>query len=207
MKLKPLPDQPLRCLHLGDSYTIGEGVDPQLNWPCQLRESLQRAGCQINEARIIARTGWTTRNLLDAINSDPIDSHWDLVTLCIGVNNQYQSRPLAEFRKETVELIDLAKSLRSPGLGQLILLSIPDWSITPFPGDRDRQSIAREIDTFNETVMEIAEEESVSFLNWTPLSRRFADVEGAFVEDGLHPSAKQYAEWAEYLAKHLLSAD
>jgi lysophospholipase L1-like esterase len=207
MKLKPLPDQPLRCLHLGDSYTVGEGVDPQRNWPSLLRAVLEGVGCQINEARIIARTGWTTRNLLDALNSDPIDSNWDLVTLCIGVNNQYQGRPLEEFRKELGELIHLAKSLQSPRDGQLILLSIPDWSITPFAGDRDRKSIAQEIDTFNEAVREIAERENVPILNWTPLSRRYADIEDAFVEDGLHPSAKQYAGWAEYLAKHLLSAD
>jgi acyl-CoA thioesterase-1 len=207
MKLKPLPDQPLRYLHLGDSYTIGEGVDPDQNWPSQLRAVLEGVGYQIEETRIIARTGWTTRDLLNALGKDTLNTQWDLVTLCIGVNNQYQGRPMKEFRDEIVELIDVAKSLKSTRDGQLILLSIPDWSITPFAGDRDRKSIAQEIDTFNEAVREIAERENVPFLNWTPLSRRFADIVGAFVEDGLHPSPKQYAGWAEYLAKHLLSAD
>lgn len=198
-----LPDRPLRFLHLGDSYTIGEGIPKELSWPVQLKTILGSKDLDVKEQRVLAKTGWTTRDLLNALKAAEMQSSWDLITLCIGVNNQYQGRSLEEFGSEIAELIDQALLLLPDQNGHLMVLSIPDWSASPFARDRDRSSIGNEIGRFNKEVERIACIKHVSMVGWTELTQQFIDNDEAFAEDGLHPSGIQYAHWANYLVPYI----
>lgn len=173
------------------------------SWPRQLSTRLQTGGLKVVESRTIAETGWTTADLLCSVESKAYAQPYDLVTLCIGVNNQYRGRPIEEFRAELIKLIHFAKALVASDGGQLVLLSIPDWSITGFAQDRDTHRIATEIDQFNKAMQECANTRQLAFVDWTQRSRSFANSKGAFVEDDLHPSASQYAAWVDLLEKHL----
>lgn len=204
MKLKPLPRHELSFLHLGDSYTIGEGVPVPQSWPGQLQHMLEIKGWRFRDTQIVARTGWTTADLLSALDTEALSPGWDVVTLCIGVNNQYQNRDLQEFRRELTRLLKRAKAHASPNDGQVILLSIPDWSVSPFGAERDRSAIREAIDQFNDICYRMATTLDVAFIEWTSLTRLFVDEEKAFAEDGLHPSAIQYTEWATFLLQYLI---
>lgn len=199
MNLKPLPDQPLRLLHLGDSYTIGEGVNLLDNWPSQFTRLLQSAGYTVDASKVIARTGWTSADLLEALDEIILRPAWDFVTLCIGVNNQYQERCESEFRNDLGKLIEIGRSLLLEPDGQLCILSIPDWSVTPFAGERNRAKISSEIDSFNTVLRETALAAQLSFVDWTDLTRKLGKSAEAFTADGLHPGSRQYGDWARYL--------
>jgi lysophospholipase L1-like esterase len=204
MSRQPSPDQPLRLLHLGDSYTCAEGIDLKEGWPFQLRQLMEESGVQVAETHILAHTGWTSGELLTALRGASLKADWDWITLCIGVNNQYRGLDPASFRLELEQLVQEARLLlRQPPDG-LVLLSIPDWGVSPFAKDRDREAIAAEIDAFNAVVRTIALKTQVPFLDWTPLTRTFADQPSAFTSDDLHPSATQYAAWAEFIAESQL---
>jgi lysophospholipase L1-like esterase len=203
MKPVRLPDHPLNILHLGDSYTIGEGVDLEDGWPFQLHELMIASGFSIALAEIIARTAWTTTDLLEAMDNMDLQPEWDLITLCIGVNNQYQGLDQAAFGRELTQLVEMALALRASKSSCFILLSIPDWSVAPFAADRDPGAIVSAIDAFNSVVASVANQTSVPFIDWTPLTREATGQEDAFTDDGLHPSRKEYARWAAYLAKQI----
>ena len=198
-----LPDS-LRLLHLGDSYTCSEGMDPDLGWPALVAGTMRACGHDVAEQRIIARTGWTTGELLQAICEGDPGTGWDLVTLCIGVNNQYRGLPVESFGEELKELIDRARDAASGRWPGVHLLTIPDWGVAPFARNRDRQAIAGRIDAFTELIWAAGRKYVLPVHDLTTLSRRFGDRDDAFAPDGLHPSASQHQSWAEYLAGRIL---
>jgi lysophospholipase L1-like esterase len=190
---------PLRYLALGDSYTIGEGVDAAQRWPAQLARELRAGGVDIGEPRIIATTGWTTDELAAAIAAAQPLGHFDLVTLGIGVNDQYRGRSVAEYRAQLTSLLDTATALAGGHAERLMMLSIPDWGVTRFARDerRDAAAIGHEIDAFNEAARAMCEARRIAFVDITPASRDGGEAEAMLVHDGLHPSGAMYARWVD----------
>ena len=184
-------------LALGDSYTIGESVEEQLRWPVQLVERLREDNVNINDAEIIARTGWTTDELMRAVDAAEPGNEYDLVSLLIGVNNQYRGRDLSNFREELTELIDIAVRSADSVASRVIVLSIPDWGVMPFAEGRDRDEIAGEIDAFNDVVREECSYAGVKFYDITAISRKAANDPSLVAGDALHPSGKMYSMWVD----------
>ncbi len=197
-----------RMLNLGDSYTIGEAVPSAENFPHQLQMQLKKSGIEISTPEIIATTAWTTDELKNGINENPPSPPYDLVTLLIGVNNQYRGKSIDEFRKEFRELLDLAIKYANHRPAHVIVISIPDWGVMPFAEGRDRKKIAEEIDAFNKVNEEEATKSGCPYCNITSISRNATTDLSLAASDGLHPSAKQYGLWVEKifpLAKKILS--
>jgi lysophospholipase L1-like esterase len=209
----PLPPlRALRYLALGDSYTIGEGVAPADRWPMQLAHALRAEGVMLGDPKIIARTGWTTDELsaaLDAFDASQAAGHavaganakagtWDFASLLIGVNNQYRGRGVDEYRGEFAGLLQRASGYAGGRAGRVLVLSIPDWGVTPFAAreDRDAVQVAREIDACNAAARGVCESRGMAFVDVTPVSRRRGAEAAMLVDDGLHPSAAMYAQWA-----------
>lgn len=190
---------PLRYLALGDSYTIGEDVPAQARWPVQLAENLRRQGIAIGDPQIVAVTGWTTDELSAGMEQAALASGYDLVTLLIGVNNQYRGRPAQEYREQFRTLLLRAAALADRRPQRVVVVSIPDWGVTPFgyASGRDLQQIARELDLFNAIAREESNEIGAAFVNITGISREHA---GLVASDGLHPSGAQYALWTDAIA-------
>lgn len=187
----------IRYLALGDSYTIGESVEPGRTWPVQLRDRLQDRGVTVAEVVIIAQTGWTTDELSAGIDAAAPVGPFDLVSLLIGVNNQYRGRDAEEFRGEFTGLLERAIGFAGGDASRVLVVSIPDWGATPF-GARDArgpETIGAQIDEFNAVKREEAERAGVRFVDITPISRRAPDEASLVAADGLHPSAEMYAEW------------
>jgi lysophospholipase L1-like esterase len=186
----------VRYLALGDSYTIGEGASEHERWPVQLAATLHDHGTDVTDLRIIAKTGWTTEELLTAIDDSGVDGQWDLVTLLAGVNDQYRGHGAGRFAQAFPELLERALGFaKLPG--RLVVLSIPDWGVTPFAAERDRAAIGREIDSFNAVVSEQATRAGAAFVDITPLTRLPATDTALLVSDGLHPSGIMYRMWVE----------
>jgi lysophospholipase L1-like esterase len=186
----------LSFLALGDSYTIGEGVEEPARWPVQLAAALGERGTEIADPRIIARTGWTTGELLEAIEASGVTGPWDLVTLLAGVNDQYRGYGVDRYRESFSRLLDRALGFaKLPA--RLLVLSIPDWGITPFAEGRDRQAIGREIDMFNRIAGSLASGSGAAFVDITPSTRLAATRSDLLVSDGLHPSGGSYRLWVE----------
>jgi lysophospholipase L1-like esterase len=186
-----------RFLALGDSYTIGEGVAPEKRWPSQLVRILGARGSTVEEPDIIAQTGWTSDELERGISARDPRGPYSLVTLLIGVNDQYRGRQLAGFRLELGRLAARAVALAGDDPRRAILISIPDWGVTPFADGRDRDAIAISIDAFNAAVRTAAARAGAHFVDITPISRAHPR---AVVADGLHPDASVHAAWADALA-------
>jgi lysophospholipase L1-like esterase len=186
----------MRFLALGDSYTIGESVLEAERWPNQLAEMLRAEGWPV-EVTIVARTGWTTDELAAAIAQTALQGPYQLVSLLIGVNNQYRGRDAESYRLEFRQLLEQAITFAGENVGRVLVLSIPDWGVTPFAAGRDRAQIAQEIDTFNAINRTEAELKGVTYLDVTPLSRQATCDPELVADDGLHPSGKMYAAWAE----------
>lgn len=192
--------QPLRMLCLGDSYTIGEAVDENERFPNQAADLLRDRGFNFDTPRLIATTGWTTDELQKAIDDANITETYDAVTLLIGVNNQYRGRDLDNYKDEFSRLLQQSIKFAGNRADRVFVLSIPDWGVTPFAHDRDRNQIAKEIDTFNEANEILSKQAGVHYIDITPVSRN-AQVDNALVaSDGLHPSGKMYGIWAAMLA-------
>lgn len=189
----------LRYLALGDSYTIGEGVDAAQRWPVQLAAHLREGGVDLAPPRIIATTGWTTDELAAVIDAAQPLGTWDVVTLAIGVNDQYRGRTAASYREELGRLLDTATTLAAHRSGRVLMLSIPDWGVTRFArGEgRDPGEVAREIDAFNAIAREACEARRIAFVDITAASRDGGDADAMLVDDGLHPSGAMYARWVE----------
>ncbi len=188
-----------KILALGDSYTIGEAVSADERFIAQSIAALRLKGLQIEEARIIATTGWTTDELQKAINEANITDTFDAVTLLIGVNNQYRGRGIDEYRVEFVQLLLQAIQYAGGQSNRVFVLSIPDWGVTPFAEGRDRSQIAKEIDSFNVVNKEEAVRYNVHYVDITPESRKASTDLHLIASDKLHPSAAMYAVWAEKL--------
>jgi lysophospholipase L1-like esterase len=193
-------------LALGDSYTIGEGVAPGERWPEQLVRLLGDAGIAVAPPRIVATTGWTTDELGAAIGAAGFDpaAMFDLVSLLIGVNDQYRGRPLDTYRQEFVALLGRAVGFAAGRAGRVLVLSIPDWGVTPFAAGRDRAAIAREITAFNAAAREEAQRSGARWVDVTAISRE--PRAGWLAADGLHPSGAQYAAWAAAAADAAVAA-
>lgn len=188
----------LTMLSLGDSYTIGESVAEQSRWPVQLVEQLQKKNIRFAKPQIIATTGWTTDELKEAISKSDVKKQYDWVTLLIGVNNQYRGRDAEQFREEFRELLKYAIEKSGNRPKRVLVLSIPDWGVTPFAKGRDQKKIAGEIDLYNKVKQEESQRAGVNFVDITDISREAVDPAlGLIAEDGLHPSAKMYLRWVE----------
>jgi lysophospholipase L1-like esterase len=188
-------------LALGDSYTIGEGVSPEESWPFMLKARLAEEKIVVRDIRVIAKTGWTTGELIAGIDEEGPEGPYDLVTLLAGVNNQYRRLDLDEYRKELGQLIETAACFANGRYDRVMVISIPDWGITPFAGDRDRGTIASEIDEFNRAGREEAMKRNVTFIDITEDCRAFGQDESMLAADGLHPSGKMYAIWVDRIGK------
>jgi lysophospholipase L1-like esterase len=189
-------ETPRRYLALGDSYTIGESVDASERFPVQLARTLN-----LGEPEVIAKTGWTTDELNAAIDAANPQGPFDLVTLLIGVNNQYRGRSADEYRTQFVALLQRAIGFAGGDASKVIVVSIPDWGVTPFAEGRDRAKIAREIDQFNAINREEASRAGAKWVDITPVSRRSDPA--LVAADGLHPSGKQYTEWVTLIAPNV----
>ena len=197
-----------RYLALGDSYTIGERVDSAARWPVQLAALLRERGIAVAAPTIIARTGWTTDELSVALDRANPRGTFDLVSLLIGVNNQYRGRDVEEYRAQFRALLQRAVAFAGGDAGRVIVLSIPDWGVTPFAEkqQRDGARIASEIDRFNAVNREETERAAARYVDVTPISRAASADRTLIAEDGLHPSGKMYGEWARLALPPVLAA-
>ncbi|SEA11829.1 Lysophospholipase L1 [Flavobacterium gillisiae] len=193
---------PIQYLALGDSYTIGQSVCESCRFPVQLKQSLQNTN--VNNSftlKIIAQTGWTTTNLLSAINSQNLMPDYDLVTLLIGVNNQYQHKSFSIYEKEFPELVNKSIALAKGNKANLIVVSIPDYAFTPFgQGSRTSSSISLEIDAYNAFAKKYCEENSIRFINITDITRKGLTNKNLVAQDGLHPSEEAYRLFVERIS-------
>lgn len=187
-------------LALGDSYTIGEKVEPRDNFPNKTVLMLRDGLLNFENPVIIARTGWTTNELDAAILKADLEEHYDFVTLLIGVNNQYRERSVNNYISEFRSLLDRAIQFAGNDPSHVIVLSIPDWGATSFAEGRDRAKISKEIDEYNAANKKIALEKKVHYIDITPGTRESALQPGMMAEDGLHPSAREYEKWAGQVA-------
>jgi lysophospholipase L1-like esterase len=198
----PLP--PPRYLALGDSYTIGESVTDAERFPALLTARLQARGMTVGDTRIIARTGWTTDELDRAMDAAAPQGVYDLVTLLIGVNNQYRGRDADSYRPEFAKLLRRAIELAGHRPARVIVVSIPDWGVTPF--GRNHKEVGQQIDSFNAVNREEAERSGVRYVDVTPISREAERDSALVAEDGLHPSGKMYARWVDLILPQALAA-
>jgi len=185
----------MRYLALGDSYTIGESVAENERWPVQLAAQLRSAGVTLEQPIIIARTGWTTGDLLDALEREQPQGPFALVSLLIGVNNQYQGRNIDEYRTQFHTLLQKSLALVGGNPEHLIVLSIPDWGVTPFAAKRNQQEIGAAIDRFNLINREETQRAGATYIDITPISRQATNDSALIAADGLHPAGKMYKLW------------
>ena len=190
----------IRYLALGDSYTIGESVEAHERWPHQLAvliEGTPEFSGQRVDVSIIAKTGWTTQELWEGIQARQLEPPYELVSLLIGVNNQYRGYDLNEYREQFIFLLNKAIEYAGGDADRVIVLSIPDWGVTPFAEGRDRTQIAKDIDAFNAVNKEETELAGAHYVDITPISRGAVVDPTLIANDGLHPSGQMYAEWAQ----------
>jgi lysophospholipase L1-like esterase len=186
----------IKFLALGDSYTIGESVIANDRWPEQLIDSLSARGLDYIDTKIIAVTGWRTDNLQAAIRDAKLRDEFTLVSLLIGVNNFYQGKSVESYIPEFEALLQKAIELAGGIKSRVFVLSIPDYGYTPF-GKSNLEAISHGIDTFNAANESITKKAGVKYFNITDISRRGLDEPDLVAFDGLHPSAKMYAEWVK----------
>ncbi len=185
----------MRFLALGDSYTIGENVDSASRWPVQLAKALRARKLNVGDPEIIARTGWTTDELAAGIEIAAPGGPYPLVSLLIGVNNQYRGRDAEKYRAEFKALLAQSVAFAGGKASRVIVLSIPDWGVTPFAAGRDRAKIAVDIDRFNAVGRA---ETLVAGAHWVDVTPTSREPHGNWTgSDGLHPAAAQYARWVE----------
>ena len=194
--------QEKKYLALGDSYTIGESVSEAERWPNQLRDSLNKKGYAIGKPTIIATTGWRTDNLKNAMNIAQLKPEYDLVSLLIGVNNQYQGKSSDQSAIEFEDLLKTAIHLAKGRKENVFVVSIPDYGFTPF-GKPNQEAITKAIDLFNEINARITYKYKVQYFNITEISRDGLTDPSLVAGDGLHPSGKMYAQWVELIARDL----
>ena len=191
----------LTYLALGDSYTIGESVEEIDRWPVIFADSLRDLGMKISAPRIIAKTGWTTDELKEAISKAEINPPYDMVSLSIGVNNQYRGRDVEEYRIEYAELLEMAIGFAGNDPSKVIVLSIPDWGLTPFAKSRDGKKIAIEIADYNRVKKEETLKRNVAFVNISEISEKVKIDSSYNANDGLHYSGKMHRLWVGEIIK------
>lgn len=195
----PARPDALTYLALGDSYTIGEGAAVADRWPSQLASLLTSQGTAVAAPTYIARTGWTTAELQDAIAAAQPSSTYGLVSLLIGVNNQYRGQSLTQYRSEFRALLQQAIGLAGGRPGRVVALSIPDWGQSPYGQRQGRgaAAIGPEIDQFNAVAQDECRQAAVAYVNITALTRAAAGTSNQFTNDGLHYSGLQMRQWAD----------
>ena len=194
---RPAMASDISLLALGDSYTIGEAVSTHQRWPVQLGNMLVNHGINLAEPVIIARTGWTTANLATAIKSRSITPHFDIVTLLTGVNDQFQGHSVKDYRMAFRALVKTAIKYAADRPDHVIVLSIPDYSVTPFAQRFNPERIASELAEFNNINKILSLEEGVHYIDITAMSQQAAQQRDLLASDGLHPSGLMYRHWAE----------
>ena len=192
-------------LALGDSYTIGEAVSLTESFPYQVVQLLRSKEYNFSAAEIIAKTGWTTDELLDAINKSTLLSKYDFVTLLIGVNNQYRGRDALEYKEQFEELLKKAIELANGKKEHVIIVSIPDYSVTPYANSMDTEKISKELEVFNSINRALSIQYKVQYVDITETSRNAKSDPALITSDGLHPSGKEYAKWAEKIIETMSS--
>lgn len=203
-----MPKTPqLTYLALGDSYTIGEGVAEKDRYPVQLVNELTKKGkLKFSELQIIAKTGWTVDELDAGINAASTKSEgYDLVTLLIGVNNQYRGRSVEDFERDFELMLNRAIIFARGITAHVVVLSIPDWGVTPFAVNRnsDQTKVGGEIDAYNSAKKAICELYGITFIDITEDYRTIGARPEMVVEDQLHPSGIMYKRWTEKLLKEV----
>ncbi|WP_461083261.1 SGNH/GDSL hydrolase family protein [Spirosoma flavus] len=183
-------------LSLGDSYTIGESVAEADRWSVQLAGMLRKEGVDVANPDIIAKTGWTTAELQDAIKASGNQKTYSLVSLLIGVNNQYRGQSQDQYRTEFKDLLQTAIKFAGGKSNHVFVLSIPDWGASPYATGQNKTKIAQDIDQFNAIAKEECQKASIPFVDITPLTRSAAGDASQFASDGLHYSGKQMQQWA-----------
>lgn len=203
--IQPTPET-YTYLALGDSYTIGEAVTQKESFPYQLAVALNQKSLKVSNPRIIAETGWTTSELQTAIKAADLKDKFGLVTLLVGVNNQYRGQSQSTYRKEFAALLQTAINFAGGEKDRVFVVSIPDWGLTPFgkKSGKDQSRISADIDAFNAINREETLAQGVSYTDITNASRKVASDLSLVASDGLHPSAKMYGEWAAALTTPIL---
>ncbi len=194
---------PVSYLALGDSYTIGESIAENERWPNQLVDALRKRRLEVNAPRIIATTGWRTDDLQKAVSVANLNNDFSLVSLLIGVNNQYQAKSVAQYADEFENLVKTALTLANGKKENVFVVSIPDYGYTPF-GESNQAAISRDINEFNSVSKRISEKLGVVYVNITDISRRGLQEIDLVAPDGLHPSGKMYSLWVERILKKIL---
>ena len=187
---------PLTLLALGDSYTIGEGVNEEERWPNQFVKVAYENGIDFLTPRIIAMTGWKTYDLINGIESSNFEKKYDYVALLIGVNNQFNSRSINEFEDDLDNLLIKINNLKKKD-GSVLIISIPDWGSSPYGENMDRNQISTEINTFNNSLKSFANINGLKYVDVTEISRRAINEPNLIAVDNLHPSGIMYLEWAK----------
>jgi lysophospholipase L1-like esterase len=189
----------MKFLALGDSYTIGESVAEDQRWPVQLVRVLNAAGKNIGAPKIIATTGWRTDDLKAAIIRENPAKDYDMVSLLIGVNNQYQGKNVESYAPEFEELLKMAIDFTGGDKSKVFVVSIPDYGFTPF-GKEKQEKITAELNEYNRVNKSIASKYGIKYFNITDISRKGFEDPALVASDGLHPSGKQYSEWVKLIA-------
>lgn len=194
-------------LALGDSYTIGEAVKESERWPVQLVDRLKADSVNI-EVEIIAKTGWTTDELISGIVKSDVEGPYDFVSLLIGVNNQYRGYDEDQYEKEFKLLLEEAIEFANGNPHHVIVVSIPDYGVTPFAEEKglDKSKIASELDSYNAIAQKIATLRDIAFIDITPISRNAEDDPSLTASDGLHPSGKMYQMWVDLMYDQVMSS-
>ncbi len=193
-------------LALGDSYTIGESVNVDERWPVQLAHRLREDSIQVDPV-IVATTGWTTDELISGIASANLEGPYDFVSLLIGVNNQYRGYPVEQYEKEFKELLNQAIELAGGNPNNVMVVSIPDYGMTPFAKKKmlDEEKIATELDNYNAIAEKVVKLRGVKFFDITPISRKARGDSSLIASDGLHPSGKMYEMWVDKMYDHVFN--
>ncbi|MBJ6982194.1 SGNH/GDSL hydrolase family protein [Luteimonas sp. MC1572] len=199
----------LRYLALGDSYTIGEGVAPAERWTHRLAHALRAEGIALDDPLTIAATGWTTDELAAAIDAAEPQGRFGFASLLIGVNDQYRGRDVTDYRTGFSALLERTIAFADGRADHVLVLSIPDWGVTPFAAasGRDLAQIVRELDLYNATARATCDARGVAFVDITAVSRERGAEPDMLADDGLHPAAAMHAEWMHLAlpaARHLL---
>ena len=199
-------DKALTFLALGDSYTIGESVPIYENFPYQTVQLLRKSGISVHAPEIVAKTGWTTDELMAGIDRTIFEKSYDIVTLLIGVNNQYRGKDPSTYEKEFEQLLNKAIAFAGGNKQHVFVLSIPDWGATPFAASRDRIKIGKEIDLFNSINKKSTDAAVIAYISITAGSREATSNASLVAKDGLHPSGLEYGRWAKKLADAILQS-
>lgn len=192
----------IRFLALGDSYTIGESVSESQSWPVQLATALSALGYRVETPDVVAVTGWRTDDLRKGLLARNMSTNYALVSLLVGVNNQFQGRSISEYEREFEQLLEMAVSYAGGDKRRVIVLSIPDYGFTPFGRDKQKK-ISEMINAFNDVNRRVTKSREITYIDITDISRRGLVESGLTAEDGLHPSGNMYKLWVEKILTHL----